>query len=82
MVRLHIFVRPKTGYSSAKKIQSISVDSSQRLEQIIADLKLPQKGTLLYANGRWHLTTSKMETSWKAARRRSCPLFYRQSYKI
>jgi hypothetical protein len=51
MVRLSIFVRPKTGYSSAKKIRSISVDSSQRLEQIIADLKLPKKGTLLYANG-------------------------------
>jgi ERCC4-type nuclease len=52
MVQLSIVVRPKSGYSKANASRKITVDSSQRLEQILTDLKLPKKGAVLYSHGK------------------------------
>jgi len=50
MVLLTIHVRPKDGHSSSKRIKTISVDSSHRLEDLVADLKLDtKKGIHLYS---------------------------------
>lgn len=48
MVRLTIKIRPRNGYSYPQKIRTVAVDSSQRLEQLITDLKLDKKGLALY----------------------------------
>jgi hypothetical protein len=48
MVLLTIQVRPKNGYTYYNKIKTIKVDSSERLEKIIADLKLDKKTDALY----------------------------------
>ena len=52
MVLLTLVVRPKSGYARPNQIRKISVDSSQRLEQILTDLRLPKKGTLLFSSGK------------------------------
>ena len=48
MVVLNIFVRPKNGYCYPNKIRKVTVDSSQRLEDIVEK----DKRSLLYSNGR------------------------------
>ena len=42
----------QSGYTYHNKLRKITVDSSKRIEDIISDLKLEKKGTLLYSNGR------------------------------
>ncbi|KAL3940477.1 MAG: hypothetical protein SGBAC_004996 [Bacillariaceae sp.] len=46
MVQLTIQVRAKTSYSNAGKIKTLSVDSSQRVEEIV------ERGSRLYRDGR------------------------------
>lgn len=46
MVQLSIKVRSKSSYAKAGKIKTLTVDSSQRLEEIV------ESGSLLYSNGR------------------------------
>jgi hypothetical protein len=48
MVLLTIRVRPKNGYTYYNKIKTVQVDSSERLEKIISDLKLDKKTDALY----------------------------------
>lgn len=48
MVILTVHIRPKNGYFKANKIRKVTVDSSQRLEEIVEK----EKGCLLYSNGR------------------------------
>ena len=48
MVVLTVHIRPKNGYFKANKIRKVTVDSSQRLEEIVEK----EKGCLLYSNGR------------------------------
>ena len=57
MVLLTIHVRPKNGYSFPGKIKTLSVDSSKRLEDVVADLKLDTKKgiTLFSSQGRLEL---------------------------
>jgi ERCC4 domain/Ring finger domain len=57
MVQLTIHVRPRDGYTYAGRIKTITVDSSCRLEQVIADLKLDtKKGIAIFSqHGRHEL---------------------------
>ena len=51
MVLLTIHVRPKNGYTYPGKIKTLSVDSSKRLEDVVADLKLDtKKGIALFSS--------------------------------
>ena len=51
MVLLTIHVRPKNGYSYPRRIKTIEVDSSKRLEEVVADLKLDtKKGIALFSS--------------------------------
>ena len=49
MVRLTVKVRPQRGYTYPKAIKQVTVDSSIRLEELLANLKLDKKGTHLYS---------------------------------
>lgn len=50
MVRLTIHIRPQNGYTFPGKIKTTIVDTSQRLEQIVTDLKLDtKKGITLFS---------------------------------
>jgi hypothetical protein len=50
MAPLTIVVRPKSGYAKPNQIRTIQVDTSQRVEAIISELKLDKKGTHFYSN--------------------------------
>jgi len=51
MVEIHIKVRPTSAYNSAGKVMSIRADTSQRIEDILSNLKLDKKGQSFYVNG-------------------------------
>lgn len=52
MVAIKIWVRPTTAYNSAGKLKSIQVDTSQRVDDILATLRLEKKGQYFYLKGR------------------------------
>lgn len=51
MVQITVHVRPRNGYTSPGCIKTIRVDTSTRLEKLVADLKLDtKKGIALYSH--------------------------------
>jgi hypothetical protein len=51
MVQITIHVRPKNGYTYPGKLNTITVDTSTRVEQVVTDLKLDVKrGIALYSH--------------------------------
>jgi len=52
MVQLNLFIRPQRGYNvqCPNSIKHVTVDSSDRLEDILASVKIDKKGTFLYSS--------------------------------
>ncbi len=51
MVQLTIHVRPQRGYTFAKSLQKVTVDSSLRVEELLGMLRLPKQGTRFFHQG-------------------------------